>query len=32
MFRLVIHKTELPGHWLCLARRFVQLGEAAEEL
>jgi hypothetical protein len=31
-FRLVIDKTELPGHWLCVGRRFVQVGEAAEEL
>jgi hypothetical protein len=31
-YRLVVNKTELPGRWLCLARRFVQLGEAAEEL
>jgi hypothetical protein len=30
-FRLVIDKTELPGHWLCVGRRFVQLGEAAED-
>jgi hypothetical protein len=31
-FRLVINKTELPGRWLCVGRRFVRLGEAAEEL
>jgi hypothetical protein len=32
VFRLVIHKTKLPGRWLCVGRQFVQLGEAAEEL
>jgi hypothetical protein len=31
-FRLVVNKTELLGRWLCIRRRFVQLGEAAEEL
>jgi hypothetical protein len=31
-FRLVVGKTELPERWLCVGRRFVQLGEAAEEL
>jgi hypothetical protein len=31
-FRLVVNKTELPGRWLCVGRRFVHLGEAAEEL
>ena len=30
-FRLVIGKTELAGRWLCVGRRFVQLGEAEEE-
>jgi hypothetical protein len=30
--RLVINKTELPAHWLCVPRQFVELGEAAEEL
>jgi hypothetical protein len=30
--RLVVNKTELPGRWLCVGRRFVQLGEAAEDL
>jgi hypothetical protein len=28
-FRLVTDKTVLPGRWLCMSRRFVQLGEAA---
>jgi hypothetical protein len=32
MFRLVVNKTELDGRWLCIARRFVRLGEAAAEL
>jgi hypothetical protein len=32
IFRLVIGKTELPGLWLCVGRRFVPLGEAAEPL
>jgi hypothetical protein len=27
-FRLVVNKTKLPGRWLCVGRRFVQLGEA----
>jgi hypothetical protein len=31
-FRLVVDKTELPGPWVCLARRFVPLAEAAGEL
>jgi hypothetical protein len=31
-FRLVVNETELPGRWLCVGRRFVRLGEAAEEL
>jgi hypothetical protein len=31
-FRLVVSKAELPGHWLCVGREFVQLGEAVEEL
>jgi hypothetical protein len=31
-FRLVTDKTELPGRWLCVGRRFARLGEAAEEL
>jgi hypothetical protein len=31
-FRLVINETELPGPWVCLARRFVPLAEAAAEL
>jgi hypothetical protein len=29
-FRLVIGKEELPGRYVCLGRRFVELGEAAE--
>jgi hypothetical protein len=31
-FRLVVNKTELPERRLCVGRRFVQSGEAAEEL
>jgi hypothetical protein len=31
-FRLVVNKSELAGRWLCVGQRFVQLGEAAEEL
>jgi len=31
-FRLVINKVELDGRWIYEARRFVQLGDAAEEL
>jgi hypothetical protein len=31
-FRLVVNKTELPGLWVCIGRRFVPLAEAAEEL
>ena len=31
-FRLVIGKTELPGRWLWVGQRFVQLDEVAEEL
>ena len=31
-YRLVVYKTELPGQWVCLARRFVPLAEAAAEL
>jgi hypothetical protein len=31
-FRLVVGKTELPGRWICVGRRFVPLGEAAEPL
>jgi hypothetical protein len=31
-WRLIIKKVELEGRWLCLGRRFVRLGEAAEEL
>ena len=31
-FRLVIGKVELVGRWLCVGRRFVKLGEAAEEI
>jgi hypothetical protein len=29
---LVIDKSKLPGRWLCVRRKFVQLGEAAEAL
>jgi hypothetical protein len=32
MFRLVINDTELPGPWVCLARRLVPLVEAAAHL
>jgi hypothetical protein len=31
-FRLVVGKVERPGRWICVARRFIQLGDAAEEL
>jgi hypothetical protein len=31
-FQLVINETKLPGQWVCLARRFVPLVEAAAEL
>jgi hypothetical protein len=31
-WRLVVRKVEMDGRWLCLGRRFVRLGEAAEEL
>jgi hypothetical protein len=31
-FRLVIDKSELPGRWLCIGRRFVREDEAAERL
>jgi hypothetical protein len=31
-FRLTIGKVELEGRWLCVGRRFLPLGEAAEEL
>src|SRR4051794_28167928 len=31
-FRLMIGKVELEGRWLCVGRRFVRLGDAAEEL
>ena len=31
-FRLVVDKVELPGRRICGGRRFVQLGDAAEEL
>ena len=31
-FRLVVHKVEMPGRWICVGRRFVPLGEAAEWL
>src|SRR3954447_26530050 len=31
-FRLVVDKVELDGRWICEARRFVLLGDAAEEL
>jgi hypothetical protein len=30
MFRLVIDKAEVDGRWLCIARRFVRVGQAAE--
>jgi hypothetical protein len=30
VFRLSIGKVELPGRWLCVDRRFVRLGDAAE--
>lgn len=31
-FRLTIGKVEMEGRWLCVAREFIRLGEAAEEL
>jgi hypothetical protein len=31
-FRLTIGKVELEGRWLCVGRRFLPLGDAAEEL
>jgi hypothetical protein len=31
-FRLVVVVVELEGRWLCVDRRFVLLGQAAEEL
>jgi hypothetical protein len=31
-FRLVVDKFELPGRLICEGRRFVMLGETAEEL
>jgi hypothetical protein len=31
-FRLVVNKVELPGRWICVGRKFVPLGDAAEEL
>jgi hypothetical protein len=31
-FRLVVNRTTLDGRWVCVGRRFVQLGEAAERL
>jgi hypothetical protein len=31
-YRLVVYKTELPGLWVCIERRFVRAEEAAERL
>jgi hypothetical protein len=31
-FRLIIRKVELEGRWLCVARQFLRLGDAAEPL
>jgi hypothetical protein len=31
-FRLVVNKVELPECWMCVGRRFVPLGEAAEDV
>jgi hypothetical protein len=31
-YRLAVNKTELPGRWVCIGRRFVGVDEAAEEL
>jgi hypothetical protein len=31
-FRLIVNETELDGRWMCVGRRFVKLGEAAEQL
>src|SRR4051812_12721940 len=31
-FRLVVEKAEVEGRWVCVGRRFVRLGDAAEEL
>jgi hypothetical protein len=30
VYRLTFGKTDLPGRWTCVGRRFVELGEAAE--
>jgi hypothetical protein len=32
VFRLVIDKTEPPGRWVCIGRRFVPLGDAGAVL
>jgi hypothetical protein len=31
-YRLAVNKTELPGRWVCIGRRFIPLSEMAEEL
>jgi hypothetical protein len=31
-FGLIVDKVELPGRWICVGRRFVPLGEAADPL
>jgi hypothetical protein len=31
-YRLAVNKTELPGRWLCIGRRFVPLGDAGAVL
>ena len=31
-FRLVVNKFEFEGRWICVNRKFVALGEAAQEL
>jgi hypothetical protein len=30
VYRLTFGKSDLPGRWICVGRRFVELGDAAE--
>ena len=32
VFTLKVHRLELEGRWIVVDRRFIRLGEAAEEL
>jgi hypothetical protein len=32
VFRLTFGKSDLPGRWTCVGRRFLELGEAAEHV